>query len=41
MTPRYAHLSPESVSGAIAVLDDVISEARIGPPLGHQEAMGD
>ena len=37
MTLRYAHLSPESVSGAIAVLDDVISEERIGPPLGHQE----
>ena len=34
MTMRYAHLSPASVSGAIAVLDEV-EDDRKGPPMGH------
>lgn len=34
MTMRYAHLSPASVSGAVAVLDEVEGE-RKGPQMGH------
>jgi hypothetical protein len=34
MTMRYAHLSPASVRGAVAVLDEVEGE-RKGPQMGH------
>jgi integrase len=34
MTLRYAHLSPGSVSGAVAVLD-AVEEVEKGPQMGH------